>query len=207
MHDDLNGRDVAVGVNDAEGINLDGAVLQLDTVHELTLDAGLHVAVQARHVGLADLILGVGEAIRQLAVVGEQQQTGRIDVEATHVVEALGVISDQIGNRGASLRVTHRRDGPNRLVDGQHDVLRLVENQALAVDVNDLRCGVNAHALAAHDRAVDAHAAIRDHLFGRAPGRDAGLGEYLLQAHAPLGVRVSPHSSSSNSSSASALGK
>ena len=45
VHDDFDGRDIAVGVNDAEGVNLDRAILQLDAVHEGALDAGLDLAV------------------------------------------------------------------------------------------------------------------------------------------------------------------
>ncbi len=86
-------------------------------------------------------------------------------------------------------------------------MLRLVQDQAFTVNMNDLRRGIHAHTLVAHDGAVDAHTAVGDHLFGRTPGCDASLGEHLLQAHSTLGVGVSPHSSSSNSSSASASGK
>ena len=147
------------------------------------------------------------QTVRQLAVVGQQQQAGRIDVEAAHVVQTLGVVGDQVGNRGAALRVAHRGHRADRLIDGQHDMLRLIEDQALPVHVNDLLRRVHAHALVTDHGAIDAHAAVGDHLFGRAPGCDASLGEYLLQAHSTLGVGVSPHSSSSNSSSASASGR
>ena len=207
MHDDFNGRDVAVGIDDAEGINLDRAVLQLDSVHERALHARLDLAVQTRHVGLANLVRRVGQTVRELAVVRQQQQAGRVNVQTPHVVQALRIVGDEVSDRGAPLRVAHRGHGTNRLVDGQDDVLGLVEDQALSIHVNDLLRGVNADALAAHDGAVNTHPAVGDHLFGRTPGCDAGLGEHLLQAHSTLGVGVSPHSSSSNSSSASASGR
>ena len=87
MHNNLNGRDVAVGIDDAEGINLDRTVLQLNSVHQGTLDARLHLAVQTRHVGLSNLIGRVSQAIRQLTIVGQQKEAGGVDVKATDVVQ------------------------------------------------------------------------------------------------------------------------
>ena len=123
------------------------------------------------------------------------------------MVETLGVVGDQVGDRRAALRVAHRGHRPNRLVHGQDDVLRLIQDQTLAIHVNDLLGWIHAHALVTYHGSIDAHAAVGDHLFGRAPGCDASLGEHLLQAHSTLGVGVSPHNSSSNSSSASASGR
>jgi hypothetical protein len=58
----------------------------------------------------------MGEAVRQLAVVREQDQSGRVRIEATDRVEAAPGV-DQLGHRAASARLASSRDDALRLVE------------------------------------------------------------------------------------------
>ena len=71
---------------------------------------------QPRPVGARDPVARVGEPVGELAVVGEQDQPGRVGVEAADRVEAaLGV--DQLDHRPAAARLARGRDDPGRLVE------------------------------------------------------------------------------------------
>ena len=136
----------------------------------------------------------------QLAVVGEQQQALGVGVQPPDVEQPRprrpgevllddAALDDEVADARAAPVVGHRGEDAARLVQGQvHEVV--LQHDAGAVDVHDGGLRVDTAAHLAHDLAVDAHAPGRDQLLGGTPGRDACLGQYLLQAHAgrPLAV-------------------
>ena len=72
-------------------------------------------------VGLRHLEARVREAMGELAVVGEQDQAGGVDVETAHRVQA-GVARHERDDRRAALRVAGGRDHAARLVDRVDDM-------------------------------------------------------------------------------------
>ena len=68
----------------------------------------------------ADLVARVAEAVRQLAVVGQQDQPGHVGVQAPDRVQAR-VGGHELGDRRAALGVARRRDDARRLVERVDD--------------------------------------------------------------------------------------
>ncbi|GAA2827104.1 hypothetical protein GCM10020220_014730 [Nonomuraea rubra] len=119
----------------------------------------------------------------QLAVVGEQQQALGLGVEPAHVEQAWRQLLDVVGQAWAALRVVHRGDDADGLVQ------RVVDQvgggrDALAVHVDDLRRRVDLGAEPPDDLAVHRDTALADHLLAGPAAGHARLGEHLLQAHA-----------------------
>ena len=73
----------------------------------------------------------MGEPVGELAVVGQQQQPGRVGVEAADRVEP-GRRVDQLDHRRPAARLARGRDDAGRLVD-RPDLARLGADRA-AVD-------------------------------------------------------------------------
>ncbi len=78
-------------------------------------------------VGLRHFVARVGEAVGQLAVVGEQQQAGRVGVEPADRVEARLAL-DQADHRRPRSGLLRGRDDAGRLVD-RPDLTRLRADQ------------------------------------------------------------------------------
>ena len=148
-------------------------------VGRLALDIGL--------VDLLDLVARVGEPVRELAVVREQEGTRRVGVEATDRDDARLVV-DEPDDRGPTLRVARSGDGAGRLV--QEHVGQPLQLDPAPVELDPV---------AALDErvqlprlAVDRHAAGLDQLVGLAPGGDAGSREVGVEPHLRHYRRV-PH--------------
>ena len=129
---------------------------------------------------------GVLEAVREVAVVGEDEQALGVGVQPPDVEEPLGSPGDVVADAHPAQLVGHRRDHTGGLVEGEVDA-RLVEVHPLAVDVDGLPQWVDAHAELTHDLSVDLDAPLADEQLAGAAGADARRGEHLLQAGA-LGV-------------------
>src|SRR5436190_4842847 len=137
-------------------------------------------AVHLGDVGARDLVARVHQPVGQLAVVGEQDQPGRIGVEPADRVQPNAGIHE-LGHDGAAVRVARGRDDAGGLVEHVDDVLGL-EGDARSVDLDgvvlaDVACRVQDD-LPGHRHAPLAHDAL-----GSAPGRDAGVGEELGESH------------------------
>ena len=63
----------------------------------------------------------MGEPMCQLAVIREQQQPGRVGVEAPDMEQPLGTIRDELIQAGAPPVVGHGGHDSGRLVDHQDD--------------------------------------------------------------------------------------
>jgi len=132
-------------------------------------------AVDARH-----LERRVREPVRELAVVGEQEQPGRVRVQAADRVEPLAAAHER-DDRRAPLRVLRGADVAGRLVE-RIDHVAALEGDPGAVDrdrvlLPHVACRV------AHDLATDGHAAGEHELLGGAAGGDAGMSQVFGEAH------------------------
>jgi len=122
----------------------------------------------------------VRQARRQVAVVGEEQQSLRLVVQAADRVDVFADANEQVDHRPAPLRVGPGRHVAGRLVE--QDValaLRRAEAAAVHADVVGVPVGFGAHL--EHRLAVDRDPALGDQPFGGAARRHAGLREDLLQ--------------------------
>jgi hypothetical protein len=100
------------------------------------------------------------QAMREGAVVGEQQQAFDVCVEAAHRVDARAHAGgQQVGDDGTAPRVAHGGDDAARLVE--HQIVHgLARGQHAAIERDDVGVGVGeSRQLAGHD-AVDGDAAL-----------------------------------------------
>ena len=98
--------------------------------------------------------------MRQGAVVGEEERTFDVGVEAPHRIEP-HVTGHEVRDDGASVRIPHRGDVTPGLVE-QEVAERLGTRQRRAVDRDEIDRGIGQRREVADDRAVDRDAALGD---------------------------------------------
>ena len=126
------------------------------------------------------------EAVGQLTIVGENQQTFRIRIQAPNVEESLArhdAVSHKIADARSPKLIFHRGVHPTRLVQRKVLVF-LIHVHAHTINANDVHVRVHAHALLADDFAVDLNAAFVDHQLAVTARSNARLRQDFLQAHA-----------------------
>ena len=109
------------------------AVVELDPVAQRAQRAlARRAAGDLRAVGARHLVARMGQAVRQLAVVGQQDQAGGVGVEPADRVQARAV-GHELDDRRAAVGVARGRDDAGRLVERVDDA-RLRARQRRAVD-------------------------------------------------------------------------
>ena len=91
------------------------AVLELDAVGEAAERVAARPALDLGDVDLLDLVARVGEPVRELAVVREQERAGRVGVEAADRDDPR-LVADEADDRRPPVRVARGRDDARRLV-------------------------------------------------------------------------------------------
>ena len=153
--------------------------------------------VAALHLGEVDApvaVARVGQAVRQLAVGGEEHRPLGVVVEPAHREDPLPDAGQIPGGGGAALRVGERGDAAGRLVE-QEVALLLPLQRRLAVHRDQVARRVHLGAERRDGAAVHGHPALGDQLLGLAPRGDAGPGQELLEAffrHFVSGGRSGP---------------
>ncbi len=129
------------------------------------------------------------QAVRQLTVVGQQQQTFGVGIQTSDVKQLLvpaNPVLDQVPHARATPIVRHRGVHPLGLVDRQMHQ-RVIDGHPRTVDPNHGDVGVHAGAQLGHYPVVNLYAAVEDHLLGYPARRNSGLRQHLLEPHA-LGI-------------------
>ena len=157
-----------------------GAVVQLDALAQAGQRRVVRDALDERLVGLIDAVAGVRQAVRQLAVGGEQQQALAVAVEPPDVAQAGRRVVEQVEHRLASALVRGGDEDASRLVQQQRAIGR-ERGQRRAVDGDEAGGGVGAPAEFG-DGAVDTHAAVADQRLDAAAAAEAVSREDLLEA-------------------------
>jgi hypothetical protein len=115
----------------------------------------------------------MGETVGQLALVGQQDQAGGVDVQPPHRIQALGLRNQGYHGR-AALRVAGARYDARRLVERVDDPLVRARYRA-AVDRHRL-AGADVASRIGDRVAVDRDPAGAHDRLGRAPRGHAGGG-------------------------------
>ncbi|MCW0417692.1 hypothetical protein NB689_003446 [Xanthomonas sacchari] len=180
---------VRVGAADAfDLVELGAAVLQQHAAREPLDHAvghGLFAfrGAHAHHVLALDLVGGVHHRVGQLAVGGEQQQAGGVDVQAADRDPARALQRRQRLEDGrAAFGIFARGHFAFGLVVDQHarGLGQRAGDEAAAVQL-DLVAAADRHA-GLRDLAVDLDQAVGDALFQRPARAQSGLGQDLVQA-------------------------
>lgn len=118
----------------------------------------------------------------EIAVVRQEQSSGRPEVETPHGHDAHAHPRDVLGDRRTPSWVRHRADHISRLV--QHQVQEPLARHGASVHLDAVLLGIRLRSELRHDPAVDRHAARRDERLGCPAGRDTRAGQDFLQAFA-----------------------
>jgi hypothetical protein len=122
---------------------------------------------------------GLGEAVCQFTIVGDDEQPLANVIEATDGVEALLEFVEELHHRGPALGVLDGGDKASGLVEDKvAQTLGALEE--LAVDANVVAASIGLGAQFGNDLAVDLDAALLDHRLGTASAGDTGGGKNLL---------------------------
>jgi hypothetical protein len=127
---------------------------------------------------LVEAVSRVHDAVRDIAVVGEEEQPFGVAVEPADRKHALRDM-DQVHHRSPVPLVLHRRDVAARFIQQQVAGALLAELPAVDTDHGAVRIGFESK-LRDHD-AVDGDPSGRDQFFRRPAGADSAGGEYSLQ--------------------------
>jgi len=94
-------------------------VVEVDAAFEASAGGLVERAAFAPHaVALDVFVAGVGEALGEGAIVGEEEQPFAVEVEASDGVQA-GLVGDEVEDGGSPLRVVARGDDALRFVEEQ----------------------------------------------------------------------------------------
>jgi len=157
------------------------AVLQLNARVQLRQAAGFGHAPEDRFVRFADMVLGVCDLVDEVAVVGEEDQALRVDVEAADgAQEGLLLQVDVVDHGPSGMRVAHRAGDAARFV--QRDIVVACRGLDLATVEDDLVNGdVYLGAKLLDGLAVDRDPALFNQILATATRRDPGCRQDLLQ--------------------------
>jgi hypothetical protein len=151
--------------------------------HALFKHADLAVGEHSLYLGkvrLGELVLGVGDQMRKVTVVGQEQKTFRIVIQPPHRVDPHLDALQQIVHHGPALRIGHGRDESGRFV--QHDVgRRLLGIDQFAVHLDVIFRGISLGPQLGDHLTVHAHSAFGYKLFRGSAGCDPGGRYDLLQ--------------------------
>ena len=152
---------------------------------------------KAHAVHLLHTVARVHELVREIAVIGEQQQTAGVGIEAADRVQAC-TTRQELADGATALRVVERGDDADRFVDDVVDVLRTATDR-LAVDRDPITRVLDLGSRLGDDVAVHRDTALRDEVVTLAPRTDATVGQVLVESHGHAGssgVRVKRSTSS-----------
>ena len=140
--------------------------------------AGVGNPLDLRLVDLLDPVAGMGETVRELAVVRQEQHTGRVRVEPADRNDAVAV-PDEADDRRSPLRVTGRRDDARGLVEQDPD--ERLRGETLPVELDAV--GLRDPGSEPCDPAADRHSPGADQLVGRPSRANARPCQVGIQTH------------------------
>jgi hypothetical protein len=171
---------VLLGLQDADAVDGEHLALDADAAAQALERLRVRDAVDLGLVDARHLVAGMGDALRELAVVGEEDQAFGGHVQAPHRKQA-GHGRNEVHHRRPLLRVEPRGHVPLGLVEQEvHGGGGRLHAHAVHADV--VAGGVGLAAERLHRQPVDGDPALDDCRLGGAAGGDAGAREDLLEA-------------------------
>jgi hypothetical protein len=131
-------------------------------------------------VRLRDVVAGMREPFRELAVVGEDEEALGVLVEPTDREEPPGPPRREVDRAWPPLVVTRRTDDPARLIE--QEIRKTGELHGNAIDLHSLAPDVDLRTKLCHGPPVDRDASFRDELLAVAARAHAGVSQELVKA-------------------------
>src|SRR4051812_46792994 len=193
--------DLQLGAEALDARRRGRAVVELDAVAQAPEVILGRASADAGAVGLGNLEARMGQAVRELAVVGQQDQAGALGIQAPDRVQAPGALGRELDDGRAPVGVARGRDHAGRLVDRVDDVLaRRAQRRAVERDAARL---VDVARRIGDGLAGDRDPARAHDVLGGAAGGDAGVSEVLREPHTLIQAWTSSCSAGRWTSSAS----
>ena len=136
--------------------------------------------IERHFVFLFNFVARMGQALREIAVIGQDEKAFSLRVEPANVEEARELRRQEIENGVARIGIGPRRNEAGRFV--QDDIKLAFAPHQLASDFDVIafrRLGAEIGA----DAPVDRDAPVGDQLVAMPPRTDTGGGEETVQAH------------------------
>ena len=170
-----------VAVHVGKGVGGDGAVFQFDAVQDPVEVFFLQVPVELRAINLADPVGGVGEFLREFAVVGQEQHARGGLVETSHRIDALRAeaLGDEVHHGPVGVRIGQRGDEAFGLVHHEIDFLLAFDAGPVEPDVVFGR--IDLRAQFGDSFSVDGNLAGFDERVGVTARADAGIGDVFVE--------------------------
>lgn len=128
-----------------------------------------------------DAIAGMGESLRQVAIVGDDQQAGGIFVESSDGEQAGAIAGKQVEDAAATFGIVSGAEETGGLVE--HEVFLPLNLQPLPIERDGLTPGFDCGAKLSDRLAVDRDASGSDQLFAFPARAQSRLSEETLQTH------------------------
>lgn len=155
------------------------AIIEINSLLKAVYLAVLEHTLNLRQIGLGKFMFGVGDQVREIPVICQDQHTLGVVVKPADGIDANLDAFQQVLNGRPSLRVGHGSNIARRLV--QHYVdLWLLRIDELAVDLDVLLAGVGLGPQLRHDLAADRDPSFEDELLRRPARGDPGRGDDFL---------------------------
>jgi len=168
MHRKFNQRAVLAAAQEAHPRGAGGPIIQHYALFELVESGPRWAAFHFGLVYLIHVVPGMGEAIGEFAVVGDEQQSLGIGIEAAGRVEALSEFAQQFEDRLAAAMIGHCGEGTARLV--QEEIASGLELDGASIQLDPRPLRVNEKGGVGGHFAVNANAAGADQV-GRLAAR------------------------------------
>jgi len=140
----------------------------------------LGTARDFRFIGALDSVARMHQPVSEFAIIGQQKQPTRRQIEAADRKYARAPFWQQVADRVSTFRVPQGGDHAAGLV--QEDVRRGFGAQGRSVQGDAIDPGPHPATQIVDPRPVDRDSALPDELFGGATGRNARPREHLLEA-------------------------
>ena len=147
------------------------------TIEHLLFNLAFHQG----DIGFRHRVSGMGQLQRELAVVGQEEQTFGLQIETPHRKQIVPFHRQQIENGVAAGLVLAAADVAGGFVQGYVEFSPGLDRAS--IDRDDMLRRVHLGAEFLNDASIYADASGNDDFLTRAPGRDTRLGEISLQAN------------------------
>jgi hypothetical protein len=133
--------------------------------------------IERHFVFLFDFVAGMSQALREIAVVGQDEKPFGLRVEPANIEKAREFGRQEIENRVARIRIGARGNEARRFVQDDVEVALAVDQLVADFDVIALR---RLRAEIGADATVDRNATVGDHLVAMPPRTDTSGGEETI---------------------------